>query len=443
LPAKNPLTPIAHWPRRLRQRWNELDILATHGVEPRYRKGMRNFWLDSFFASISSAFMLAYVSLYALALGATNAQIGALSSTASLLATLAPIPGAQLTERWGSRRQTVVSVWVIVRSISVLLVFVPFFLSGQAAIYAVITIWALRSGLGNLAHPAWVSLTGDIIPTESRGRYFSRRAMAMAAASMVFVPLAGQIIQWGGSPGGYQWAFGVSAFFGFLALHFYSQIPEPATQATPGAQRRGSWLSMAKALITNRTFLLFVLIEMVWNLGIQVGGPYFTVYQVKILDTTPAMIGLIETAGAIAAILGQWFWGRVIDRRGSRWVLTVCAFTIPALPFIWFVMTKAWHAFFMRVPSGFLWAGFELADFNLLLELPGQDKRTQATAFFTTMVGISSIVGPLIGSVIIDRLGYLWDFGISGVTRLVAAILFLLLLRPFRRVRQGLEPLRG
>ena len=435
MPAKNPLSPIARWPHRLQQRWDELDILATHDVEPRYRKGMRGFWLDAFFASISGAFLLAYISLYALALGATNAQIGALSSTASLLATLAPIPGAQLTERYGNRRRLVLGVWLVVRSISVLLVFIPFFLRGQAAIYAVITIWALRGGLGNLAHPAWVSLAGDIIPAESRGRYFSRRAMAMAAASLIFVPLAGQLIQWGGTPAGYQWSFGVSACFGFLALHFYHQIPEPAPKATPSTQGRGNWLAMGKALITSRTFLFFVLIEMIWNLGVQVGGPYFTVYQVKKLNTTPAMIGLIETAGAVMAVIGQWFWGRVIDRRGARWVLTVCALTIPVLPFIWFVMRQAWHALFMRVPSGFLWAGFELADFNLLLELPGQEKRTQATAFYTTLVGIASIVGPLAGSVIVDRLGYFWDFGVSGVMRLVAAILFVLLLRPFRRAR--------
>ena len=435
MPAKNPLSRIARWPHRLRQRWNDLDILATHDVDPRYRKGMRSFWLDSFFASISGAFLLTYVSLYALALGATNAQIGALSSTASLLQTLAPIPGAQLTERWGSRHRIVVGVWLLVRSISVLLVFIPFFLTGQAAIYAVISIWAIRGGLGNLAHPAWVSLAGDIIPAESRGRYFSRRAMAMAAASMVFIPLAGQLIQWGGSPAGYQWSFGVSAFFGFLALHFYSQISEPAAKATPNKQSRGSWLSMGKALITSRTFLLFVLIEMIWNMGVQVGGPYFTVYQVKELHTTPVMMGLLETSTAITAVLGQWFWGRVIDRRGSRWVLTVCALTIPVLPFLWFGMRQAWHALFMRVPSGFLWAGFELADFNLLLELPGQEKRTQATAFYTTLVGISGIVGPLVGSLIVDRLGYFWDFGVSGAARLVAAVLFLLLLRPFRRTR--------
>jgi MFS family permease len=66
-------------------------------------------------------------------------------------------------------------------------------------------------------------------------------------------------------------------------------------------------------------------------MGVQVGGPYFTVYQVKELHTTPVMMGLLETSTAITAVLGQWFWGRVIDRRGSRWVLTVCALTIPVL----------------------------------------------------------------------------------------------------------------
>jgi len=93
---------------RIRGSFARLDLFGLRGAEPRYHKGMRVLWLDNVIASISGAFLLTYVSLYALALGASNSQIGTLSSAASLMGMIAPIPGAQLARSWGSRRRVVV-----------------------------------------------------------------------------------------------------------------------------------------------------------------------------------------------------------------------------------------------------------------------------------------------------------------------------------------------
>ena len=82
---------------------------------------------------------------------------------------------------------------------------------------------------------------------------------------------------------------------------------------------------------------------------------------------------------------------------------------------VWAVITKPWHVAFMSLPGGFLWAGFGLASFNILLELPREEERTQATAAYTTLVNVSMVVGPIVGGWLVDWIGYRWDFFFSGV----------------------------
>jgi len=416
---------------RVRQRLRTLDLFAVRGVDLRTRKGMWALWMDNLFASISGAFLLTYVSLFAIALGATNTQIGALSSVPNLLGMLAPLPGAQLAEHWGSRRRVVVVVWALARALSAGLVVLPWFLAGDAAIYAVIALWSLRSGLANLAHPAWVSLAGEVIPDDRRGRFFSSRNIAAALCSMVFVPLAGVLIEWIGEPAGYQWAFGLSAVFGFAALYYYAQIPETIPPRQPRARATRTLALFWRALTANRVFLFFTLISMGWNFSLQLAGPFFNVFQVKQLGTSVSTMGWLGMALDLMTVVGQWFWGRVVDRRGSRWALAVCSLFIPILPFIWFFLSKPWHAVLVRIPSGFLWSGFNLASFNLQLELSTPQERTQAAAAYTTLIGLANILGPLVGGVIVDRWGYYLDFSLSGVGRLLMAVMFLWLLKPF------------
>jgi predicted MFS family arabinose efflux permease len=129
--------------------------------------------------------------------------------------------------------------------------------------------------------------------------------------------------------------------------------------------------------------------------------------------------------------VGQRFWGEVEDRKGARWVLGISSLLIPALPFVWVFATRPWHIVFVSLPGGFLWAGFRMGALNLLLELPEAKHRTQAAAAHTTVIRVANMIAPLVGDMVIQRLGYRWDFAISGLGRLVAAFLFILVLRPF------------
>jgi MFS family permease len=87
--------------------------------------------------------------------------------------------------------------------------------------------------------------------------------------------------------------------------------------------------------------------------------------------------------------------------------------------------------------SGFLWAGYNLASFNLLLELTPDEQRPQAVALFQTAVFGSAVVGPILGGFLADAIGFRYIFGISSAGRLVGTTLFILFaLRPIRALQE-------
>lgn len=422
--------------RRLSKLWSEVrhgvqqaDVFVTRDVHPSYRLGMQVFWWYGVLVAWAAAFVDSYVTLYILALGATKLQIGSLASISSFLAMLAPLIGAQWTAELGKRKPVFMISLALQFFMLLLAVLAPFVLSGTVLVTVLIGLMALRAGVGGLGGPAWTSLAGDIVPLERRGRYFSSRKTVMSITTMIAVPLAGQIIDRIGVPGGYQLAFGIAVGVAAAAVILYGRIPEP--ESAEGRHHEKVWVAFRQALLNNAIFLRFTLIAILWNLSVQLAGPYFGVFQIENLNSTPAIIGALGTISALTDVIGRQVFGRLIDRRGTRWAFALCVLLIPFLPFMWIPFTRPWHVLFVTIPSGFLWAGFDLANFNLQLELSAAEHRTQAIAGYTSLISVANIIGPLLGAQVIESLGYDWNFALSGVGRFVAAALFVLLLRPF------------
>ena len=83
--------------RRLESLISRLDRSLEHlSAEPLGRnsvEALRYFWLDGFFSSVSLNLYSGFVTLFALAYGASNAQVGQLTAVASLLAAISLFPG--------------------------------------------------------------------------------------------------------------------------------------------------------------------------------------------------------------------------------------------------------------------------------------------------------------------------------------------------------------
>ncbi len=86
--------------------------------------------------------------------------------------------------------------------------------------------------------------------------------------------------------------------------------------------------------------------------------------------------------------------------------------------------------------TGFLWAGYNLASFSLLIMLTPDHQRPRAVALYQTAVLGSAVVGPLLGGYLADSVGFKPVFVLSSAGRFLGMALFLwLTIRPRRALQ--------
>jgi MFS family permease len=417
--------------------WHPPEWLGVFGKaiaptqDPRLRRGLRAFWANGVFANLSENFVGNFVSLYALAYGATNGQIALLSGVSNLAAVVGLWPGAQLAERVRKRKWLVVLSSVGgVQGAHLMLALLPFLLARPSwLVAAIIALVSAKAFFGNFATPAWTALSAELVPLTLRGRYFSARNFAMGLAALVAAPAAGLLIRIGGTPVGYQLAFLVATVFGLIAAAFYAIIPEPGPGQAPAEGAAEERLTLWCALNAHPNFLIYCGTAFVWNLSIQVAAPFFNVYLVRGLYGTSADVGWMILATSLAGLLSQRWFGKLVDRRGTKWTMVLCGLLIPGIPFGWFFATRPWHTYILSAWGGFWWGGYNLAAFNFLLAILPEGQRARFTALYQTVVFISTVIGPLIGGFLVEQIGYRFIFLCSAVGRFSATLLLLRLVR--------------
>jgi MFS family permease len=404
-------------------------------------RGLRYFWLDGLFAVISESFYLSFVPLFALAYGATNGQVGLVTAAANLMGALSLFPGARLVEKTGKRKAVV--VWTgggLARLALLGLAIIPFFIDNPTlAIGFIIAVNGIRALAANLGNPAWTALVADLVPDAIRGRYFGSRNTAMGLAALLIAPLAGLIIrlannQLGWPYLGYQSVFLLSFLTGMVATISFNRIPEPkASRPTQQEHHRGD---LRQALRRSPTFIGLISSAFIWNLALQIAAPFFNVYLVSEFGASTTTIGFLASVSSLTALAGQQVFGRLMDRKSAYWVQLVCGFSIPLLPLAWMSVTAPWQVAIINSFGGLIWAGYNLSNFNLLLQLAPDEQRPRAVALYQTAVFSSAVLGPFLGGYLADAVSFKLLFGLSGIGRAFAMVIFLVwVVRP-RHVSQ-------
>lgn len=385
---------------------------------------MTLFWFDGLFISTSVSLVSNYITLYALEFGANSTQIGLITTMMSVGSVLALLPGARLAEKWLDPKRSVLIfsrgigqlVWVALGAL-------PFVLSGQPAIYGVLLLRAARSFAVSASSSAWTTLSAQIVPHGLRGKYFAARNIAKQGAALLVVPVAGWLIDRLGFPWGYQLCFALAAVIGVLAYWTYARIPfEPVEdkESTPTEKGGGqTWQDPAD----RRNFWRFCATSACWTFSLQFAAPFFSVYLVEELGAGAGIVGALAAVHSLTALPGQALFGRWLDRRGIKWTFRLSGLLIPFLAWAWLLVRGPWAALPINVGAGFLFAGYDLSNFNMLLAITPKVRKTRQIALYRTIVQSASALAPLLGGLLVDRIGFLPVFVISGIGRMLSVLL--------------------
>lgn len=379
---------------------------------------MRICVIDGMFANASENMIGPFLALFALALGATKGQVGLLSALPAFISNSLQIPSARLTERWGDRKQLVVITSIMSRMTILGIATVPLLLEGEAAIYTFIGLVTLRGLFSSIGVPGWTSIMADITLKDSRGRYFAYRNMMCNLAALGGSLIAGWLVKGYDFPLGYQVSFFVALGLGLAASYTYSNMPVPplpkrSISREQPARLKDWWYAISKYT----AFRNYCLTSMLWNFGVSFAGPLFSVYYRQDLGGDPGFWGVVTASGLIASLVSQRFWGPMADRYGQKNVMLLGGIGAASLPFLWWLVPRYELAVVAQFIGSFCWGGYNLAAFNLILEITPDEGRTTFVGIYNTMSGLASSIAPLIGGHLADIYGLRPVIIMSGILR--------------------------
>jgi MFS family permease len=365
------------------------------------RRGIRISVVEGSFASVHGALIGGvFITGLALRWGASTFQFGLLSAIPALF-TAGSIIGALLVSRLGERKPLTVITSVVGRSL--FLFYLPFLLMHQrmplSLFLAVIAVFNL---LLVVAGNAWNSWMGDLVPSDTRGRYFGMRNTLLSLITMVFTLIVGKYLDAHKTDLGFAVVCVAGVAAGVVSMFLLRQQPEPCTLRP---EPRQPFLPALRQIISvplaDPGFRKFIRFMTIWSLIQPLAGPLYGVHLLKNLSNNSyLLLGAYGAVSAASGIVFQWLWGRAIDRFGAKPVMTLNLFCTGFLPLLWvFATPKFLLPIFMdAVGNGLFWTGATLAWFNLLVCFAeGKQHRDAYFALFTAVSGLGGFVSSLAG----------------------------------------------
>lgn len=405
--------------------------------------------------ALSDGAGMRYITPYALSLGANNAHIGILSSLPTLVGQVSQLFTLKYIETQPRKKIVFIgallqaAMWLFVLLAGALFYFGYFKTSAPVFLIAVYTLLTV---FGASIVPAWISWMRDIVPFGTFGHYFSGRSRIVGTVTLLAMLGAGFLLDYFRQ---------TEVFFGFAMLFsaaFIARIVSAfylKSQYEPRLKLHdGYYFSIWQfgAKMAHNNFGRFTLFVSLLHFGAYIASPFFAVYMLKKLGFSYLFFTIVMLSSTVSTLLSLKAWGRFSDKYGTLKTMKICGYLIPLVPVLWFcsyffisLNPYAPLAYLIAIEmfSGFLWAGFNLATSNFIMEDVTQERVPLCVAYYNIFLGLGMFIGGAIGG-IASSLDFtffglspmLFIFLASGLARLIPSLFMLPMLKETRNVRR-------
>lgn len=259
--------------------------------------------------------------------------------------------------------------------------------------------------MNTVTGPAQTALVEQVYPREERGRALGTVRVAGALTAIALALAAGWLLGYVG----YRWVFCAAGVAGMLASLRQRRLPVKDTSA-PAARPRARLREAWRVVREDHAYRRVLLASSIFGSGIWVMMPANPILLADVMHATPAQVGGLAAAAAVAALVGNLMWGRLVDRGSSVRALRVVYALGTFTPLIYFTVSlvarSPWAMLGGSVTESLMHTGLDLVWMLAMIELGGRTGRTaEYAAIGATLAGVRGILGPLLGAVVIETLG--------------------------------------
>jgi Na+/melibiose symporter-like transporter len=350
-------------------------------------------------------------SAFAVRLGATNTQVGLLTSIPALMAVLVSFPAGHFLQTRRQAKPWILSALTFYRAGFLLVALLPWlalthFPLGTQVIF-VLVVFTLPAHFFNVG---FIPMLAEVTPEGRRAAVFSARNIVYNASLTVTVFLFGQWLSWARFPVNYQ----VMYIFGFLtslmSVFYLVRVKVPDRQVGPPEPRQarslGEQLCRARQAISGHPEIFRITTNtFMHGMGVWAASALYVLYFVRVLGASDAWIGLQGTVASACTILGYAFWRAIIGRWGESKVLKLTIVCLGLYPMLTGLLPSLTAILFVSGLNALIAPGVNLAHFNTLLKVTPPQSRPAYTAMYMSFVNTGAFIFPLVGVWVADRIG--------------------------------------
>ena len=388
----------------IKQNYYEKKPLSEHDIH----KSRQYFIFENCMAlGIITLASGAYLTGFANYMGASdefNGIIAAVPAAAGVVQMFSSI----VFEKMVHRKFMIAAGSFLSRSLLSLMFLIPLLIHGVNGKLAMLgIIYLLVHLILSFITPASSNWIVDLTPEEIRGRYFARRdAISLGfitVISFVVSKLMDQLKTRGFEYGGFLILGVIILLMTFLDTFLLQKIKEPVKH------RKMVQISIKDSLLLplkNRKYRTVIILFLLWNIGVQIGGPFYMVYMVTRLKLSYTYIMIFGLMGSIVRIFAAKYWGRVADNLSWVFVTKLSIAILAVCHFSWIFVTRetVWMVFpVLNFFGGIAWSGISLALFNIQFVMAPEKGRTIYLGASAALGGIVGFCSTLVGSLIVKQ----------------------------------------
>ncbi|NHC40685.1 multidrug efflux MFS transporter [Bacillus sp. MM2020_1] len=376
-----------------------------------WKRNLWVLWIGVFFTAASFSMVIPFLPIFLLQIGVhehTEMWAGLLFSSAFFAGAIASPFWGRMADKYG-RKPMIIRAGFVLFVIYTLMAFVT-------NPYQILVLRILQGLLSGFI-PGAIALIGTNTPNNKVGYALSLISTASASGTILGPLLGGGISHLVGN----RWAFataGMIVFFATLLIIFWV-VEENFTPS----KVRGSIKTDFKVALTNRPFVLVLILTVLTSCSVMTIEPVLPLYIVKLGGTSEnasLLAGIVFSLPGIASALFAPFWGKWADKVGFQRVLFIGLLGGGLGTLAQVLFSQIWGFSLIRFVFGIFFCAVYPALNGLVVKSTPEDFRGRAFSLNQTANQIGGMTGPIIGGFLGGIFPVQMVFIVTGILLLIA-----------------------
>jgi len=348
--------------------------------------------------------------IYLQELGANDFQVGFSYTLLALSYTLMQFLGGILSDQFGRKLLIIIPSFVFP---------LLYFLAGNSSHWITLILFlTIANSLSALQLPSFYSMIAESVPKTKRGIAYSEFEL-FVVLGITIGPAIGMILIPRIEIKYLFYLTSLTTFFCALARIFW-------LKETHHHRTKINKFDSFKNLFNKKMLHIILALSSLFLLfNLTTHGPFISLYAKEVINLDKSKINLLFALGGFAAVIYSLWGGKIIDKWGSKKVLSYSASGLGIFIILWSLSSALWLTIALFTILYIFFQSCYIAYGSFLADITHRQSRGLVIGFIGTCTGLIGSIGPSLGGYLKFQFGPSSPFWAGLIFALITSLLLI------------------